>query len=154
MNEKTITQKKNGLTALLLTILELLIAIAVTVIGGIIMDKSGNPVLFIFGLLWVLVGWIPFLGIKELKPQEALVLTLFGKYVGTIREAGFYFVNPFCESVNPAAGTKLAQSGIETRKGMSISVGEDINVSTENTGKKISLKVMTLSERRKSLLSA
>ncbi len=151
MNEKTITQKKNGLTALLLTILELLIAIAVTVIGGIIMDKSGNPVLFIFGLLWVLVGWIPFLGIKELKPQEALVLTLFGKYVGTIREAGFYFVNPFCESVNPAAGTKLAQSGIETRKGMSISVGEDINVSTENTGKKISLKVMTLNNNRQKI---
>jgi len=151
MNEKTITQKKNGLAALLLTILELLIAIAVTIIGGIIMDRSGNPVLFIFGLLWVLVGWIPFLGIKELKPQEALVLTLFGKYVGTIREAGFYFVNPFCESVNPAAGTKLAQSGIETRKGMSISVGEDINVSTENTGKKISLKVMTLNNNRQKI---
>jgi len=151
MNEKTITQKKNGLAALLLIILELLIAIAVTIIGGIIMDRSGNPVLFIFGLLWVLVGWIPFLGIKELKPQEALVLTLFGKYVGTIREAGFYFVNPFCESVNPAAGTKLAQSGIETRKGMSISVGEDINVSTENTGKKISLKVMTLNNNRQKI---
>ena len=151
MNEKTITQKKNGLTALLLTILELLIAIAVTIIGGIIMDRSGNPVLFIFGLLWVLVGWSPFLGIKELKPQEALALTLFGKYVGTIREAGFYFVNPFCESVNPAAGTKLAQSGIETRKGMSISVGEDINVSTENTGKKISLKVMTLNNNRQKI---
>lgn len=151
MNEKTITQKKNGLAALLLIILELLIAIAVTIIGGIIMDRSGNPVLFIFGLLWVLVGWIPFLGIKELKPQEALVLTLFGKYVGTIREAGFYFVNPFCESVNPAAGTKLAQSGIETRKGMSISVGEDINVSTENTGKRISLKVMTLNNNRQKI---
>ena len=151
MNEKTITQKKNGLAALLLIILELLIAIAVTIVGGIIMDRSGNPVLFIFGLLWVLVGWIPFLGIKELKPQEALVLTLFGKYVGTIREAGFYFVNPFCESVNPAAGTKLAQSGIETRKGMSISVGEDINVSTENTGKKISLKVMTLNNNRQKI---
>ena len=151
MNEKTITQRKNGLAALLLIILELLIAIAVTIVGGIIMDRSGNPVLFIFGLLWVLVGWIPFLGIKELKPQEALVLTLFGKYVGTIREAGFYFVNPFCESVNPAAGTKLAQSGIETRKGMSISVGEDINVSTENTGKKISLKVMTLNNNRQKI---
>ena len=57
----------------------------------------------------------------------------------------------FCESVNPAAGTKLAQSGIETRKGMSISVGEDINVSTENTGKKISLKVMTLNNNRQKI---
>lgn len=48
---------------------------------------------------------------KVLKPQEALVLTLFGKYVGTIKEAGFYFVNPFGVAVNPAASTKLNQSG-------------------------------------------
>ena len=46
-----------------------------------------------------------------LKPQEALVLTLFGNYIGTLKEAGFYFVNPFCTSVNPASKTKLSQSG-------------------------------------------
>ena len=46
-----------------------------------------------------------------LKPQEALVLTLFGKYVGTLKGAGFFFVNPFCTAVNPAAATKLNQSG-------------------------------------------
>jgi regulator of protease activity HflC (stomatin/prohibitin superfamily) len=50
-------------------------------------------------------------GLKVIKPQEALVLTLFGDYKGTIREEGFYFVNPFCTAVNPAAATKLAQSG-------------------------------------------
>ena len=48
---------------------------------------------------------------KVLKPQEALVLTLFGNYIGTLKEAGFYFVNPFCTSVNPASKTKLSQSG-------------------------------------------
>lgn len=57
------------------------------------------------------LGWFPLIGLRVLKPQEALVLTLFGKYVGTIREAGFYFVNPFCTAINPAAATKLAQSG-------------------------------------------
>lgn len=35
------------------------------------------------------------MGIKVLKPQEALVLTLFGKYVGTLKEEGIYYVNPF-----------------------------------------------------------
>ena len=59
MNEKVIGQKKNGMVALLLTILEMLVAVAVTVVGGIKMDATGNPVIFIIGLLWVLVGWIP-----------------------------------------------------------------------------------------------
>ena len=151
MNEQMIGKKKNGMAVLLLTILELLVAVAVTIAGGIIMDASGNPVLFIIGLIWVCIGWIPFLGLKVLKPQEALVLTLFGKYIGTLRDDGFYFVNPFCVSVNPAAETKLAQSGIETRKGMSLSVGEDINFSAEGGSKKISLKVMTLNNNRQKI---
>ncbi len=151
MDEKLIGQKKNGMAALLLTILEMLLGVAVTIAGGFIMDASGNPVLFIVGLIWVCIGWIPFLGLKVLKPQEALVLTLFGKYIGTLRDDGFYFVNPFCVSVNPAAETKLAQSGIETRKGMSLTVGEDINFSSESGSKKISLKVMTLNNNRQKI---
>ena len=151
MSEKLIGQKKNGMAALLLTILEMLIAVALTIVGGIIMDATGNPILFIVGLIWVMIGWIPFLGLKVLKPQEALVLTLFGKYIGTLREDGFYYVNPFCVSVNPAAETKLAQSGIETRKGMSLSVGEDINFTTDSGSKKVSLKVMTLNNNRQKI---
>ena len=78
MDEKLIGQKKNGMAALLLTILEMLLGVAVTIAGGFIMDASGNPVLFIVGLIWVCIGWLPFLGLKVLKPQEALVLTLCG----------------------------------------------------------------------------
>ena len=109
MNEKVIGQKKNGMVALLLIILEMLVAVAVTVVGGIKMDATGNPVIFIIGLLWVLVGWIPFLGLKVLKPQEALVLTLFGKYIGTLRDDGFYFVNP--ADVDPVKITDLTWKG-------------------------------------------
>ena len=39
-------------------------------------------------------------GFKIVSPQEALVLILFGEYKGTIRKAGFYWVNPFCSSYN------------------------------------------------------
>lgn len=57
--------------------------------------KAGWIVLIVAGGVYAAIGWIFFIGLKVLKPQEALVLTLFGKYVGTIKEAGFYFVNPF-----------------------------------------------------------
>ena len=65
----------------------------------------------VVGILGVVFGWIPFLGLKVLRPQEALVLTLFGQYIGTLKEPGFYFVNPFSVGINPAANTRLGQSG-------------------------------------------
>lgn len=38
-------------------------------------------------------------GFKMLKPQEAMVLTVFGNYIGTLKGAGFHYVNPFATSV-------------------------------------------------------
>lgn len=152
MNEKVIGQKKNGMSAMILIILEYLLGIAVTVCGGLVLDNTGNPVLLIVGIVWVAIGWIPFMGLKVLKPQEALVLTLFGKYIGTLREDGFYFVNPFCVGVNPAAETKLNQSGVDIRKKGAHSLsGEDVNLSMEGGSKKVSLKVMTLNNNRQKI---
>ena len=50
---------------------------------------------FVVGLLWSILGIILFCGLKLIQPQEALVLTLFGKYIGTLKEAGFFYVNCF-----------------------------------------------------------
>ena len=79
-----------------------------------------------------------------LKPQEALVLTLFGKYVGTLKDDGFYFVNPFCVAVNPAAKTKLSQSGDVNKPSTSVFLQSGTRAETEMVSKKISLKMMTL----------
>lgn len=151
MKEKQIGQKKNGMAVLIATILEYFIGIIVFISGIVIIEKTDNPVLLVVGIVWIAIGWIPFLGLKVLKPQEALVLTLFGNYIGTLREEGFYFVNPFCASVNPAAETKLAQSGVDTHKKTSLSLGEDVNFTSEGGSKKVSLKVMTLNNNRQKI---
>ena len=106
MKEIVLNGKKNGMAVLLLTIL-LQIASIVAIINGIMT----GPLLVIVGLLVFFGGFFIYPGLKVLKPQEALVLTLFGKYIGTIKGEGFYFVNPFCSAVNPAAKTRLNQSG-------------------------------------------
>lgn len=151
MKEKLIGQKKNGMFAFLLIALEYLLGIAALVVGIIILENGGNPALMIVGIVWLVIGWIPFLGLKVLKPQEALVLTLFGQYIGTLREEGFYFVNPFCVSVNPAATTKLNQSGVDTRKPGRIALGEGADISVDSASKKVSLKVMTLNNNRQKI---
>lgn len=147
MQEKILSNKKNGMLMLLVSVL-LYFASTALIVFGAIYDIT---LLYVIGILWVCLGWMLFLGLKVLKPQEALVLTLFGKYIGTIREAGFYFVNPFCTSVNPAAKTKLSQSGdVNTaeNKQLRINTAEMSMAGPEIPDKRISLKIMTLSNNR------
>lgn len=152
MEEIVLKKKQHGMSALLITILFYLLGLAALVYGAVLLEQGGNPVLMIVGIVWVCLGWIPFCGLKVLKPQEALVLTLFGKYIGTLKDAGFYYVNPFCTSFNPAAKTKLSQSGdIDRTRGQSIVVGQTTAASFEVAERKISLKIMTLSNNRQKI---
>ena len=150
MKEIVLTNKKNGMLAMILTILLYLTAILGIIFGGIMLDGGKSPLLFIISLIYICTGWIPFMGLRVLKPQEALVLTLFGKYIGTIKGDGFYYVNPFCVSVNPAAKTELNQSG-DVKKVAAIGAAGAQTVSMEIPNKKISLKIMTLNNNRQKI---
>lgn len=146
MTEKVLSNKKNGMAMLIVWIVLYLAAVLMTIVGAAVIWP-----LFIIGVVWLCIGWIPFLGLKVLKPQEALVLTLFGKYVGTLKDAGFYYVNPFCQAVNPAAKTKLNQSG-DVDAGSKKSIFQTQNNSTvEMASKKVSLKIMTLNNNRQKI---
>ena len=146
MTEKTLNNRKNGMVVLLLLVL-VYVASVVLFIFGVSYDILP---LTLISCVWFVFGWIFFLGLKVLKPQEALVLTLFGKYVGTLKNSGFYFVNPFCTAVNPAAGTKLNQSGDVKVLGAKQSSG-GVDVSIDIPTKKISLKIMTLNNNRQKI---
>lgn len=146
--EEKILKARPGLPMLILFILLYLAAIALIVIGGVLIDRGANAfggVLLAAGILWVIFGIVPFIGLKIIKPQEALVLTLFGEYIGTLKEPGFYWVHPFSTAVNPAAKTRLGQSGdVETKS--IVPAGNQI--STDGLNKKISLKIMTLNNSK------
>ena len=153
MEEKLLKTKKNGMAVLLLVIAAIAADFALVILSCTIWGTAEHPFLplFIPTLILLCVSWILFLGFKVLKPQEALVLTLFGEYIGTIREPGFYFVNPFCVAVNPAAKTRLGQSGDvdggDTSRRILIAAGA-ANQQNETVSKKISMKAMTLSNAR------
>lgn len=145
MKEKILTTKRNGMAILLLSLLIYAAAIAGTILGAFMVEAGKNPALMIISIILLSTAWLLWPGLKVLKPQEALVLTLFGQYIGTLKEPGFYFVNPFCSAVNPAAKTKLNQSGdVKTKKSAD---GVDLEAAT----KKLSLKVMTLNNNRQKI---
>ena len=145
MTEKNLTNKKHGMLMLLLFLLLFAAAIAAIILGAV---KGGTLWLLIPGIVVLCIIWVPMMGLKVLKPQEALVLTLFGKYIGTLKGEGYYYVNPFCSAVNPAAKTKLSQSGDVKTSGGDGSAALD---SSDTTGKKLSLKIMTLSNNRQKI---
>lgn len=149
--EEKILKAKSGMTMMILFIVLYLAAIAALVAGCIMVGTTdaGIPVI-IAASLYLCAGWIFFCGLKVIKPQEALVLTLFGKYIGTLKGEGFYYVNPFVVGVNPAAKTSLRQSGdVEESKKFLTAPGSSGNI--EVIDKKISLKVMTLNNNRQKI---
>ncbi len=157
MEEKILKGKKTGFPMLLLFLALYAGALALTIFSAIEVDKDQQifghatvlpTFLLVIGIIWLVIGWVPFCGLKILKPQEALVLTLFGKYVGTLKGDGFYYVNPFCSSVNPAAKTKLSQSGDVKTNSLSAATAA---AAADGKGNRISLKVMTLNNSRQKI---
>ena len=154
MSERILENKKHGMRVLLLGILAIILSLAITICGGILTEGEqamiGN-VMLVVGIIALCTCWIPMLGLRILKPQEALVLTLFGKYVGTIKGEGFYAVHPFCSSVNPAANTKLNQSGDVNTVESNVTIAANGATIAIPTNKKLSLKIMTLSNNRQKI---
>ena len=154
MTEKILKNRKNGMAVLVITTMLLIASLIVFIFGATKVEVAGSETLggalMAVGGILLLVGWIPYLGLKVLKPQEALVLTLFGKYTGTLKGEGFYFVNPFSVAVNPAAKTKLNQSG-DVNTVAEESVLPSKSLSIDFTNKKLSLKIMTLNNNRQKI---
>ena len=151
MTEIILSNKKHGMLVLLLTIVLYILA----VLGTIFFADEAQIAPLVLCILYLSLGWLPLLGLKVLGPQEALVLTLFGTYIGTLKGEGFYFVNPFCTAVNPAAKTQLSQSGdVDSAKGSKVLAalgGSSVSLPKEAVTKKISLKIMTLSNARQKI---
>ncbi len=153
MQEKVLNGRKIGGLVLIAILLIYAAAIFGLVKSVIRIDNGGNVGVLPLCIAWLALGWILLPGLKVLAPQEALVLTLFGKYVGTLKGPGFFYVNPFCGAVNPAAKTKLNQSGDvdSNKKGLSLNVQGAAQADVEMTTKKISMKIMTLNNSRQKI---
>ena len=137
----------NGMLMLIINTILCLAAIGAIVYGFVKGAASGFSFLIVLllvaGFIYIcLVGPILYGGLKILKPNEAYVLTLFGKYYGTLRGPGFFFVNPFVTATNPlktgsiweSAATAMSDSNDKKKK----------ETKSHNVSNKISLKAMTL----------
>ncbi len=147
----------NGMLFLVANIL-LMIAAAYVFIKGAITADSGEGtgltvvIMILTGLYVFVVGPILFAGLKILKPNEALVLTLFGKYYGTLKGEGFFFVNPFVTATNPSAdATTSGAMSAEKMAAAGKHAGTEALSAYKAHSKKISLKAMTLNNDKQKI---
>ena len=143
--EQRIINPPSGLAILIILIALSLLSIAAFVYG---LAMGNILILIVCVLLWIVIP-ICFGGLRSVRPNEALVLTLFGKYYGTIVKPGFFFVNPFARYNNPAYEAQAAADAAdttETVKKAFISGGKvSGSKTTSNRARKtISLKRSTL----------
>ena len=133
---------KNGFAMLALILPLLFGSIAVAVCGPVFVSSSNAGLavaMVVLGILVFIFDLFLMAGLKILNPNEALVFTLFGKYHGTLKGDGYFWVNPFCEGINPGA----APASMTTVNGnTSFSFGGS---------RKISLKTMTLNNEKQTV---
>ncbi len=145
----------NGWAALALLIAAMLLGIAMTVVGCIFAatpadgqvlkeDELANPAfmaMFAAGILVLVADGIAWAGLKVVAPNEAMVFTLFGKYHGTLKKDGFFYVVPFCVSVNPAAPKNAANKKISLK---AMTLNNDKQKVNDEDGNPIEISVVVI----------
>lgn len=92
-----------------------LIALICAVFGiGVIISNAqmNNTVGVLFGILFLLVAGFLIKGLMVIEPNYSIVLTFFGKYVGTVKKNGLQFVNPLYTKLK----VSLRSQSIESTK--------------------------------------
>ncbi len=95
-----------GVQMLLLGIVVILVGIAVGVSASHLTGAASDGLVALTVLL-VLCGGLMLAGLTPVSPGHARVIQLFGRYCGTIRDAGLKWVNPFTKRL--VVSTRIRQ---------------------------------------------
>ncbi|MGC6767549.1 SPFH domain-containing protein [Enterococcus sp. LJL128] len=142
----------SGMPFLLLNVLGIALSIAAFIFGVVYLEKEtyvlGGILLGISVFYWCVIMPLLFAGLKIIRPNESMVMTLFGRYVGTLKGEGFYFVNPF----TTALPVPKRLSSMDTTEMTEEEKAKNANVN--RVTKKLSLKTMALSNNKQKINDA
>lgn len=97
--------------------LMLFVLLAVIVAAAFSLLFVGGALGIVICVLLVIVALFLLGGFAVIRPNEAMVLTLFGKYSGTIKGEGFYWYNPFCSPVRYGKSSKISLKAMTLESG-------------------------------------
>ena len=131
-----------GMAMLFICIIGIIAGGALCIAGPALAESGGATFISVaVGVILIVVLAICLGGLRIVNPNEALVLTLFGKYHGTIKKDGFFFVNPFSTGFNPTVSGVLEEIAAEVSES---SKKSGTSRKKKSTSKKVSTKTITL----------
>ena len=144
--DERVAPHANGMPVMIALILSFIVLTGGFILGCVHSDAFYSILLIVLGIIsWIVCPFI-IAGLKVVAPNQALVLTLFGNYYGTLKTPGFYFVNPFV--VANAPSNKGAPSSVSLQNG-------SVSLNTTDLGsKKISLRTRTLNNNKQKVNDA
>ena len=74
--------------------LALMVIAAILIVSGAIYGRGGG-FMILLGIVFIPVAIVGLFGMMAIAPNDSRVLLLFGEYRGTVKESGFFWVNPF-----------------------------------------------------------
>lgn len=146
--EERLLLPAKGMPVLILDLVMLIFSIVAVCVSIALLDAGSallGAALLVLGIAMFIAFFIMLAGLKTVRPGEAMVLTLFGSYHGTVKEPGYYFVNPFCSAISPAYNKAAAEKAKKEKE-----TGGNPSSTTEliTTRARVSLKTMTLDNGR------
>ena len=98
----------DGYKAALIALISAIFGISVIISNAQMNNAPG----VLFGILFLVVGAFLIKGLMVIEPNYSIVLTFFGKYVGTVKKNGLQFVNPLYTKLK----VSLRSQSIESTK--------------------------------------
>ncbi|MBR1866789.1 MAG: SPFH domain-containing protein [Lachnospiraceae bacterium] len=113
---------------------------AIPAVGALLLVLSIGGFI-VFSIMWG--------GFHIVNPNEAVILTLFGRYYGTIKTPGYFYTNPFASAIAPKNEAADPKTEVSIQ-GKELSTNVNLNLPK----KKISLKTMTLNNKQQKVNDA
>ncbi len=130
MQERTVQPAPGW--AMLVACLVLLALTPLLIITGAVV---GMALLVIPGILCGVGCFVSLFGFQAVQPNDARVLLLFGDYVGTIRQSGFFWVNPFYTKKRVSLRVRNFETGSVTTPEVKDAAGKILTQKTRSSGR-------------------
>jgi regulator of protease activity HflC (stomatin/prohibitin superfamily) len=118
--------------AMLVACLVLLALTPTLIIMGAMVE---NALLVMPGILCGVGCFVALFGFQAVQPNDARVLLLFGNYVGTIRQSGFFWVNPFYTKKRVSLRVRNFETGSVTTPEVKDAAGKVLTQKTRSSGR-------------------
>jgi regulator of protease activity HflC (stomatin/prohibitin superfamily) len=111
------------------------VLLATAIYTFVLFNNAGNPFQLIVAIGMIICSFISLFGFLAIAPNDSRVLLLFGEYKGTVKDSGFFWVNPFYSKKKLSLRVRNFETGSTTTPEIKNELGLVVTASSRTGGK-------------------